>query len=619
MHADKRTDHSRAFLHASAQCLALVSRGELHLTPGGHLHKASQKNLVDAVILSDPAPVLPPSHGAGQPALDGLAEAQGPLFVLGMLRYTGMVAADGKRLWLSDGAYDWLNQPAERQLQSLRRIWFFAPELTWCWLPAERCRPTLVRRWRFLIFEALQLVSDLSPEAWTPVAEPLNTLEAGGVSRWKEVAHNLPRVRRSVRRHTGQMLRFLLWGVLPSMGLVEVRREARVRQLRPTQEGLAWMRAALEQHRRLADPPPGVAVEQAVPHYEQHFLPSGQVSIDVTLYRPGPQPATATAPRPGFSVTIQPQAPAACIFHLAHLGRLEAPGFPARYYLTHDSLLQAAEWDYSLPEVILLLTRYSGGLPPGVAGLLEEWRDEAQVIPCEPGYRLDLGAPATLNALRRRDPFRQRTAPLASGRQAWVGRSEARALFRYLRRLGYVVQIPEERQEREAAPAQPRPGPWPLGPWLALLRTYEHLRQRLPGLADLQARELAGAAEAALRPEERAAVEWLMASQKGLLDEALGTVVGSGMEASGMDDAGRTSQENEANIAALRERLEAAIRADARLNLRYVDTLGRVTERRVRPLYLETRWDRVYLVAFCELRQDERNFRLDRIVSAESE
>jgi hypothetical protein len=310
---------------------------------------------------------------------------------------------------------------------------------------------------------------------------------------------------------------------------------------------------------------------------------------------------------------------AACVFHLAHLGRLEALGPPARYHPTYDSLLQAAEWDYSLPEVILLLTRYSGGLPPAVAALLEEWRDEAQVIPCEAGYRLDLGAPATLNALHRRDPFRQRTAPLASGREAWVGRSEARALFRYLRRLGYVVQIPEERQEREATLSQPRPGPWPLGQWLALLRTYEHLRQHLPGLADLQARELAGEAEAALRPEERAAVERLVASQKGLLEEALGTVVQSGMGADRMDDAERTSRGNETNTATLRERLEAAIRADARLNLRYVDTLGRMTERRVRPLYLETRWNQVYLVAFCELRQDERSFRLDRIISVDDE
>jgi len=64
----------------------------------------------------------------------------------------------------------------------------------------------------------------------------------------------------------------------------------------------------------------------------------------------------------------------------------------------------------------------------------------------------------------------------------------------------------------------------------------------------------------------------------------------------------------------LKNQLEAAIQSASVLTLTYADTRGQVTQRRVRPLHLENRWGRNYLLAYCELRQDERHFRLDRIV-----
>jgi predicted DNA-binding transcriptional regulator YafY len=51
----------------------------------------------------------------------------------------------------------------------------------------------------------------------------------------------------------------------------------------------------------------------------------------------------------------------------------------------------------------------------------------------------------------------------------------------------------------------------------------------------------------------------------------------------------------------------------------YADADGQVSQRRVRPLYLENRWGQLYLLAYCELRQDERRFRLDRIVRVEGD
>ncbi len=66
----------------------------------------------------------------------------------------------------------------------------------------------------------------------------------------------------------------------------------------------------------------------------------------------------------------------------------------------------------------------------------------------------------------------------------------------------------------------------------------------------------------------------------------------------------------------IRERIDALERAAEqcrRLSLAYRDAEGHATERTVRPLGLWF-WDKVWtLVAWCELRDDFRVFRLDRI------
>ncbi len=61
--------------------------------------------------------------------------------------------------------------------------------------------------------------------------------------------------------------------------------------------------------------------------------------------------------------------------------------------------------------------------------------------------------------------------------------------------------------------------------------------------------------------------------------------------------------------------LRRAIRAKERLSITYIDPSGQESHRDIRPLQLEF-WGRVWtLAAFCEARQDFRNFRVDRIVA----
>ncbi len=63
----------------------------------------------------------------------------------------------------------------------------------------------------------------------------------------------------------------------------------------------------------------------------------------------------------------------------------------------------------------------------------------------------------------------------------------------------------------------------------------------------------------------------------------------------------------------LLDRIERAVEARARLSLDYADEAGARTERVVRPLGLWF-WGKVWtLVAWCELRDDFRMFRVDRI------
>lgn len=68
-------------------------------------------------------------------------------------------------------------------------------------------------------------------------------------------------------------------------------------------------------------------------------------------------------------------------------------------------------------------------------------------------------------------------------------------------------------------------------------------------------------------------------------------------------------------VRALLDRVEAAINTRRVLDIAYADESGDTSQRRLRPLGLFF-WGKVWtLVAWCELRNDFRNFRVDRITA----
>jgi len=63
--------------------------------------------------------------------------------------------------------------------------------------------------------------------------------------------------------------------------------------------------------------------------------------------------------------------------------------------------------------------------------------------------------------------------------------------------------------------------------------------------------------------------------------------------------------------------IEEALQSEKRLFIRYVDRKGDVSERWITPKQVLALNDYLYVVAHCHLRDDERNFRLDRIEQME--
>jgi DNA polymerase-3 subunit epsilon len=74
----------------------------------------------------------------------------------------------------------------------------------------------------------------------------------------------------------------------------------------------------------------------------------------------------------------------------------------------------------------------------------------------------------------------------------------------------------------------------------------------------------------------------------------------------------RTSQRDDI---VLPPEIEEALSANKAIGITYLDAKGDETSRIVTPLRVQSMNDFVYMVAFCHLRQAERNFRLDRILS----
>lgn len=588
-----------ALLHDSARCLALVNQDQLQLNPQSRLQIGGVSCLTRAMLLRPQA-----SHPRSESQAPGLS------LLIGLLMHAGLVTAQQRHLQLTAAAHQWLDLPAALQLTQLRQVWWSNPAANTRWFPATRRQRPLDSLWHTLTLETARWVAGLCPREWARAADLQAYLADRDLLGPAGAGRNLPSVHQALQAQSERFVDFLLRFPLPYLGLIELSDPPERCHLRPTPEGAAWLTQAIIHSKLFIQPPEGVAVEEEIPHYELRVPPAEGSPVDVAL-----DPAAGAAP--ALAVTVHLAAPAAHTFDVAHFAQLLSPGPPARYHVTLEHLRQATDWGYPPSDVIFLLARFCGApLPPHVLAQLNAWRGEIIGLPCQPGYRITFAGPEILHTLRQREPFRCRTLPFPCGRAAWVDQSQSRDLFRYLRRMGYEPKLTAAPHDVTSTMEPLRRPPFPLLRWLVTLGTYQRLRQRLPGLSDVDLEDVEQALRVALPPDELAAAERLIASHDALLAKAITAPVSpDGVEEAAAPAVGTPGDDRDA----LHDRLEAAIQSGAVLNLTYADAKGRLTRRRVHPLHLETRWGQVYLVAFCELRQDERSFRLDRIVAVDDD
>lgn len=574
-------------LHDAARCLALAERDELVALPGGGLSRASWRLLHSYAAADRRAhPVL------GEPDVPVLSW----LFrSLGMGGLIGMVSG---RIRPARTAHDWLAMSATAQIRALHQIWRNAPEVAWSWLPQQYRHPARARVWHTLTEQLLAGVAALPVDSWVLMTELAADPALQGATLGFGVERNLPSVRQALTRQAGQLVTFLLSEVLPRLGLVAVTGEGENCCLALTAEGAGWLHG-------------GSGASKGGPGW---LFPE---------QAPGPDPA---GPEPAcWQVTddlrlmVPLEAPAAATFEALQFADLLAIGPPAAYRITGPSLERGLSHGYDLADIRFLLAQGAGQpLSGAAAARLAHWQEELTVIRCEPGYRLQPLAAGVLPRLREHEPFRALAELSASGRWAFVSQAESAALMRYLRRSGYVLS-PETPGAAEGA-APPLPGPFlrrrlPLAPLATLVGVYERLQLRVPGLADLGLHALSQMLSAALQPDSQAAVARLVASNDALIARHCAgpraDADAAEIPAAPLTEAAGPSLPGPNRIS---EVIEAAVAAGTALEILYADTTGAVTQRRIRPLRLEERWGRQYVVAYCELRRDERSFRLDRIV-----
>jgi hypothetical protein len=428
-------------------------------------------------------------------------------------------------------------------------------------------------------------VSHLPQDTWSDDAQLYTRLEDADLLSPPGVAANLPRVQRAYTHRVAALLRLLSVDLLPALGLLETRSVAHHVELRPPPQGARWLRAALDVRRRWQTA--GTSTQEA----QERRVPAG-----LPDFPPPASPALHVTERANcLDVELEPCAAPLCSFILMHIAELYAVGGPlepSRYRLTPHSLARGLTWGYPPSEVIFLLAHWSEGELP--VSRLRSWQEELTRVRCTPGYLLETH-PGVIPALRKQRTVRRYTQTLTHGRALWVAASDSTALFKHLRRHGYALTPPE-------APPGLSPAAratLPLLPLWLLLRTHTELQALFPALSDLGLVGLAEEIGGALSPQERLAAEHLLASQLSVL---------------GLASSASTESLHQGVSTELLNHLREAIDGEHMLTLTYVDAQVKITERRVRPLRLEEHHGTHYLVAYCELRDAERTFRLDRIV-----
>ena len=285
---------------------------------------------------------------------------------------------------------------------------------------------------------------------------------------------------------------------------------------------------------------------------------------------------------------------------------------PRSFTLNHELVLHAYDTGLSVNALQLLLERAIGdAVPHAVSLLLHRWLSVHEQWQLRPAILLQANSPDLLDQLMQRKAF-QRELRRLSPNTAELRSGKVDALSRRLKRLGFFAHC---RLLNEA----PRPLLDGLKPadWAMIYQALE-LNQHI---ADFAPHLISSEGLVSGAPAPYALIQTVAARLEPALVEAIHVGIAELIQRSQSrlreSAAARPADDKSSPI--IRKQLEQAISTGATMRLTYhAAGSDEVTLRDVQPRRIEWRGAVPYLIAWCNLRQDERTFRIDRIMTLES-
>jgi len=292
-------------------------------------------------------------------------------------------------------------------------------------------------------------------------------------------------------------------------------------------------------------------------------------------------------------LSLPPRPQLAGLLALAEWAKM-SPGPHLR--LTPASMARALERGGSLQDLFAVLARYAA--PPLTTtqrNTLQEWALKAISVTLRACILLETANPDQMIELWSEKNIRSHLGRQLTAQLAMVQTPDLENFIRTLRRCGLLVRsllsVNGEGIDHLASGD---------AFWLAVaFLVHAHLARRL-SLTSVPPAAVLDRLSPSLGPAGLAAAESAAEEAIARLDEALD---GPAPLAPAMPQEVLLSQ------------LEAAIQTGESIHIRYWSAWrGEITERLIEPQHIEWRGDKLYLIAYCHLRDAERTFRLDRIL-----
>ncbi len=311
------------------------------------------------------------------------------------------------------------------------------------------------------------------------------------------------------------------------------------------------------------------------------------------------------------------------LYALSDVARLVAVKPRRRYRLDRLLIQRSLQRGHSLDGILRFLEAALGdALPDRLVAALREWAAPLDQVAVRRVTVLEVKDPATLADLTRSQRVRESIQRTLSPRVVVVRESRLPALLHQLDRRGLTPRTNLSPRRLDDSTTRLFDNPALAQLYFAALLNHD-LSDRLPApyridyshvlelqrqitLADqILAAQLAEEAAAMLQPEVGLRNE---SRQRELADSSFRIPHARP----------RSGAERDSELTSTLSYIEQAIAANTPLTLTYYSpAYDQTTNRIVEPLRLEWRGDIPYLIAYCRLRQDERVFRVERILTIE--